>query len=211
MASRGTDPWEKALAFSLKLRGFRKTGPTWRRRSDDVTAVVNLQGSQWGPSAYVNLGVYFHAVGDKPKPLERNCPSVSDSMRWYPTRGDFATSSTWSGPSPKPNAPPRSSSSLSTTACRGSTWSPLVREPFATGRRIRAGAWPSTGTECVIWAWVMAPNKRVNLTRSTVSVVTWDRSPRRLRAVRSAHQGSWRRSRSLSMVCVGVTIVRGGT
>ena len=27
-------------------------------------------------------------------------------------------------------------------------------------------------------------NKRVNLTRSTVSVVTWDRSPRRLRAVR---------------------------
>ncbi len=28
------------------------------------------------------------------------------------------------------------------------------------------------------------PNKRVNLTRPTVSVVTWDVSPRRLRAVR---------------------------
>ena len=30
------------------------------------------------------------------------------------------------------------------------------------------------------------PNKRVNLTRPTVSVETWSRNPRRLRAVRSA-------------------------
>jgi len=33
---------------------------------------------------------------------------------------------------------------------------------------------------------VAQPNKRVNLTRPTVSVVTWDVSPRRLRAVRWA-------------------------
>jgi hypothetical protein len=32
------------------------------------------------------------------------------------------------------------------------------------------------------------PNKRVNLTRPTVSVVTWDVSPRRLRAVRWTEQ-----------------------
>ena len=35
------------------------------------------------------------------------------------------------------------------------------------------------------------PNKRVNLTRSTGSVVTWSRSPRRLRAVRAVqHLGA---------------------
>jgi membrane protease YdiL (CAAX protease family) len=33
---------------------------------------------------------------------------------------------------------------------------------------------------------VSLPNKRVNLTRPTVSVVTWSRTPRRLRAARSA-------------------------
>ena len=33
------------------------------------------------------------------------------------------------------------------------------------------------------------PNKRVNLTRSTAFVVTWSRSPRRLRAVRWADEG----------------------
>ncbi len=35
----------------------------------------------------------------------------------------------------------------------------------------------------------MPPNKRVNLTRPTVHVVTWSRSPRRLRAVRWAELG----------------------
>ena len=40
-----------------------------------------------------------------------------------------------------------------------------------------------------VQAGVRRPNKRVNLTRPTVSVVTWDRSPRRLRAVRWTHEG----------------------
>jgi hypothetical protein len=64
---------QKALAATLKLHGFLKDGPTWRHPYPDTITVLNLQGSQWGPSFYLNLGVYFRALGTDDKPLEHRC------------------------------------------------------------------------------------------------------------------------------------------
>jgi hypothetical protein len=63
------------LAFidELKARGFRKTGPTWRKSWGDAITVFNLQGSQFGPSVYVNLGVYFCPLGELERPNEYQC------------------------------------------------------------------------------------------------------------------------------------------
>jgi hypothetical protein len=57
----------------LKLAGFKKSGATWHRAGVSEIAVVNLQGSQWGPQFYVNLGVYFRELGTKAKPCEAEC------------------------------------------------------------------------------------------------------------------------------------------
>jgi len=64
---------QKALAPTLKAAGFRQTGATWHRERSAVVAVLNLQGSQWGPQFYVNLGVYFRELGSKARPNEAEC------------------------------------------------------------------------------------------------------------------------------------------
>jgi Domain of unknown function (DUF4304) len=64
---------EQGLAPALKAHGFAKSGATWRRTGADAFSVVNLQGSQWGASSYVNLGVYFRALGDDRHPAESVC------------------------------------------------------------------------------------------------------------------------------------------
>jgi len=73
MASENNKWLQQALAPALKQRGFKKSGATWRRGSGDAIEVLNLQGSQWGPSFYVNLGVYFRALGDRDQPTEYQC------------------------------------------------------------------------------------------------------------------------------------------
>jgi hypothetical protein len=56
----------EALADPLKTAGYRKTGRTWRRRTDGCIQVVNVQGSRHSGGAdgrfYLNLGVYFPAL-----------------------------------------------------------------------------------------------------------------------------------------------------
>lgn len=64
---------QRILAPALRARGFTKTGATWRKAYPDAIAVLNLQGSQWGPSFYVNLGIYLRALGTNEKPLEYDC------------------------------------------------------------------------------------------------------------------------------------------
>jgi hypothetical protein len=61
------------LAPPLKNQGFKKDGATWRKLKAESICVLNLQGSQWGPSFHVNLGVYFHALGENDKPAEYHC------------------------------------------------------------------------------------------------------------------------------------------
>jgi Domain of unknown function (DUF4304) len=73
MASDQNKLLQAALSQCLKERGFRKTGPTWRSDSTDCVSVLNIQGSQWGPSFYINLGVYFRALGTEPNPNEYDC------------------------------------------------------------------------------------------------------------------------------------------
>jgi hypothetical protein len=73
VASEDNRRLQRALAPTLKARGFRKSAATWRKYVADATAVVNLQGSQYSPSFYLNLGVYFRAVGDRTDPLEHHC------------------------------------------------------------------------------------------------------------------------------------------
>jgi len=58
---------------TLKAFGFRKSRQTWYLRKDEVVLVVNVQGSQWGNQAYVNLGVYLRALGDEVRPPLSHC------------------------------------------------------------------------------------------------------------------------------------------
>ena len=73
MASENNKFLQRALAPELKLYGFKKSGATWRQRSDEAISVLNLQGSQWAPSFYINLGVYFRGLGNREQPAEYEC------------------------------------------------------------------------------------------------------------------------------------------
>jgi hypothetical protein len=73
MPSANSKLLQQALAPMLKSVGFRRSGATWHRKNAACIAVVNLQGSQWGPQFYVNLGVYFTELGDKARPCEAEC------------------------------------------------------------------------------------------------------------------------------------------
>ena len=56
MPSENNRLMQKALATALEQHGFRKQGATWRKQYGDAIGVLNLQGSQWSPSFYINLG-----------------------------------------------------------------------------------------------------------------------------------------------------------
>lgn len=73
MPSEENKKLQLALAPALKTRGFTKERATWRKPNAGSICVLNLQGSQWGPSFYVNLGVYFRALGTKNSPTEYHC------------------------------------------------------------------------------------------------------------------------------------------
>jgi len=74
MPSTQNKQLQKYLSIPLKANGFRKAGATWRKSCADAICVVNLQGSQWGSNDfYVNLGVYFTALGNNASPTEYRC------------------------------------------------------------------------------------------------------------------------------------------
>jgi hypothetical protein len=61
------------LAPLLKAEGFKKKGSTWHRLTSDGVHVVNIQGSQWGPEYYLNVGFYLAALGGDETPTEYRC------------------------------------------------------------------------------------------------------------------------------------------
>ena len=63
----------RCLAPLLKSGGFKKKAATWRRQHADGVHVVNVQGSQWGPEYYLNLGFYISALGNEHEPTEYRC------------------------------------------------------------------------------------------------------------------------------------------
>ena len=73
MASEYSKRLQQALAPALKRHDYKKVAATWRKDSSEAVSVFNLQGSQWGPSFYVNLGVYFRALGPAAHPAAHQC------------------------------------------------------------------------------------------------------------------------------------------
>ncbi len=63
----------QAIAPTLKAAGFKKKDATWHRVRDGIIQTFNVQGSAWGKSFYLNLGIYLTALGDETTPPEYRC------------------------------------------------------------------------------------------------------------------------------------------
>ena len=91
------------LKSFLKVYGFRKSKTTWHKITDDSILVLNIQGSQWGPEYYINLGVYLHTLGSELNPPVNLCHiqrrvehnnrtvelMVDEAMTWFNTHGSI--------------------------------------------------------------------------------------------------------------------------
>ena len=73
MATITKDEQIKALAHLLKPLGFKKLRGTWHRASADTIQTINVQGSQWGPEYYINIGTYLRVLGEEVTPPEFRC------------------------------------------------------------------------------------------------------------------------------------------
>ena len=64
----------KSVHPLLKAVGFRKSSATWRKDQGESVAVFNVQKSPWGGGTYyLNIGVYFRALGSEVLPTENKC------------------------------------------------------------------------------------------------------------------------------------------
>jgi hypothetical protein len=90
----------------LKTHGFKRNGATWRREQDESIAVFNVQKSGWGDGVfYINIGVYFRAIGPEVAPPENRChvrtrlqvgePSIVETIAisWFDARATLAQAS----------------------------------------------------------------------------------------------------------------------
>lgn len=70
-----TDKEEQIRAFAklLKPLGFKKLRANWHRATLDTIQTINIQGSQWGPEYYINVGTYLRALGNETTPPEYRC------------------------------------------------------------------------------------------------------------------------------------------
>lgn len=58
----------------FKQCGFKKMRTSWRKSTDELTFVLNIQGSQWDKEDYyINVGVYINALGTEQNPPEYSC------------------------------------------------------------------------------------------------------------------------------------------
>ena len=64
---------EVPVAALLKPLGFRKRRSTWHLLQPETVLVVNVQKSEFGPTCYLNLGVYLRALGPETTPPEYRC------------------------------------------------------------------------------------------------------------------------------------------
>jgi Domain of unknown function (DUF4304) len=101
----GKDEQIEALAQLLKPLGFKKLRGTWHRATADTIQVINVQGSQWGPEYYLNVGTYLRALGAEVAPPEFRChvrsrihPSerpaailVKECQEWFEQFGTVAS------------------------------------------------------------------------------------------------------------------------
>jgi hypothetical protein len=71
--SKTTNPLKLALEESLVPAGFARNGDTWYRSATETVQVVNLQKSAWGEQYYLNVGLWFRALGEQAHPKEQHC------------------------------------------------------------------------------------------------------------------------------------------
>ena len=97
-----SDEFIKSVTPILKKLGFRKTRATWRKDQGESIAVFNVQKSQWDSNDfYINVGLYYHAIGDEKAPTDYRChirgrldfeePSlvVENAMKWFRSGSSF--------------------------------------------------------------------------------------------------------------------------
>jgi hypothetical protein len=96
--------YKRAIGPLLKALGFTKSSSTWRRDQGESIAVLNIQKSSWGGGTfYVNIGVYFHALGSESAPTENRChvqtrleppPAPEEAVRqaqhWFEARATLS-------------------------------------------------------------------------------------------------------------------------
>jgi len=68
----------------MKAAGYKKDGATWRKADDVAIAVLNIQGSQFGATLFINLGIYFLALGTSVRPFEYDCHLRTRLTRMVP-------------------------------------------------------------------------------------------------------------------------------
>lgn len=73
MASEENKILQGILKPLLKEAGYKKKGATWHHSSEHFIRVLNIQGSQWSSSFYLNLGIYIRGLGEDLTPTEYKC------------------------------------------------------------------------------------------------------------------------------------------
>ena len=73
MTATGKEEQIKDVGRLLEPLGFKKLHQTWHRATPDTIQIVNVQGSQWGPEYYLNVGTYLLALGQETTPPESRC------------------------------------------------------------------------------------------------------------------------------------------
>jgi len=72
--SMDAESFKKAVHPLLNGQGFVRSGATWRKEQDESVAVFNVQKSGFGGGTYyLNIGVYYHALGNDMAPAESQC------------------------------------------------------------------------------------------------------------------------------------------
>jgi len=70
----------------LKDRGFIKTRANWNKHYPQSIGVFNLQRSHYSPAFYINLGVYFPALGANDRPNAAHCHILRRMDEMVPDR-----------------------------------------------------------------------------------------------------------------------------
>lgn len=88
----------------LKKKGFKKIKTTWRKTTDQLVFVLNIQRSQWSEGEYyINLALYIKALGTEVNPSEyrchirsridnkvKECSSICEEiLYWFEKHGDI--------------------------------------------------------------------------------------------------------------------------
>jgi len=97
MSAERSLPFQRHLGPLLKSAGFTKKAATWWKSYPDSVAVLNIQGSQWGPTLYVNLGICFRFLASKERPPIDACHLLTRLESLVPDPGVIVRALDFSG------------------------------------------------------------------------------------------------------------------